>query len=285
MKSSVSSEGVYAKVTRAQEQLCRLSEDITVFCKSQQDLIAHEIDIAGGKQTWVFRGDTPKTPIEFSIRVGEIVHNLRSALDHLVWQLVLANGQVPGPKNEFPIFRDSRPYDKGVKGRLNGVAPKAKSRIKSFQPFQKHGGTGSQLWTLNCLSNIDKHRHVNMAVLYSWAPFAEITDGSGQPNNSPVTGYASKGRLERNKKLAVFNNTDAVMMEFRMSVDFGDPFPARTSKGPSPSDPSDPIEAEFDFVKKHGPTGRPVVDTLRMCLWDVGAVCLSFGINVPLTSR
>jgi hypothetical protein len=32
---------------------------------------------------------------EWGVIIGDVVHNLRSALDHLVWQLTLANGNIP----------------------------------------------------------------------------------------------------------------------------------------------------------------------------------------------
>jgi hypothetical protein len=38
--------------------------------------------------------------------LGEIIHDLRSSLDHVVWQLVIANGSLPGYWNQFPIFSE-----------------------------------------------------------------------------------------------------------------------------------------------------------------------------------
>ena len=51
-------------------------------------------------------------PVRWPIEVGEFVHNLRSALDHLVWQLAVAHRDCaglragdacPGRHNRFPI--------------------------------------------------------------------------------------------------------------------------------------------------------------------------------------
>jgi hypothetical protein len=44
----------------------------------------------------------------WGVQVGEIVHNLRSALDHSIWELViLTTGRPPAlpTKNQFPIFK------------------------------------------------------------------------------------------------------------------------------------------------------------------------------------
>ena len=171
-------EGVQAKLKRAREGLQNLELDIDRFCKFQGCQIDHCISKEAGKQTWTYRGD-PQVPIEFSVRVGEIVYNLRSALDHLVWQLVLANGNDPGDRNEFPIFHDQTKYLNAVKRKLKGVSLGAQSTIKAYQPFQKHGGIGSQLWMLHGRSNIDKHRHLNMSLRLR----SRQTQASGKSND------------------------------------------------------------------------------------------------------
>ena len=53
-------------------------------------------------------------PPGFPLIAGEAAHQLRSALDHLVWQLVIANtGATPtGTKSGFPIFKNEKGYDK-----------------------------------------------------------------------------------------------------------------------------------------------------------------------------
>ena len=271
-------EGVTAKIERAQKQLYSLDGEISRFCESQQRLIAHEIEKKSGKQAWVFRGETPKVPVEYSIRMGEIAYHMRSALDHLVWQLAIANGQSPSNHNEFPVFRNHRAYVKAAKQKLKGLHPGAKSLIESYQPFHKHGGVGSQLWILHCLSNIDKHRHLNIAILYSRGPNIEIVEETGNPRNIAVRGYAKTGRLEKNTTLVAFDDSDALMeIEFRLSVDFADS--GSTARSTAASN-TDPIEADFDCIQKHGPVGRPVVDTLQKCLNDVQVICSLFGLNV-----
>jgi hypothetical protein len=73
----------------------------------------------------------------WGVRVGEFAHDLRSALDNLVWQLVLVNGKEPGDHNQFPIYTEANKPPgptrlkalKGVRGAtriddmLFGVAP------------------------------------------------------------------------------------------------------------------------------------------------------------------
>ena len=93
-------ESVDAKIDRARSELRLLKADIAAFCEERARLIVRE-ESDDKKELWVYRGDTPKAPIQWSIRAGEFAYNLRSALDHLVWQLVRVNGGNPCKQTEF----------------------------------------------------------------------------------------------------------------------------------------------------------------------------------------
>ena len=92
------------------------------------------------------------------VRIGEIVHNLRSSLDHVVYHLVVQNTRrAPTTrKNQFPIFQYGAGFnDRGVRNMLHDVAGQAIELVKSEQPFAKQ----SPLWHLKESSDIDKHRN------------------------------------------------------------------------------------------------------------------------------
>ena len=91
--------------------------------------IVREVREDVDKQVWVYRGEVPTAPISWSVSFGEILYNLRSSLDHLVWQLVLANGQTPGRHNAFPITNDAQGWEKVKENPLNGVNSRHKSMI------------------------------------------------------------------------------------------------------------------------------------------------------------
>ena len=198
-------EGIRAKIQRAHSGLQSLAFDIDKFCTLQSQQIEHQIFEEAGKQTWTYRGN-PQIPIEFSVRVGEIVYNLRSALDHLVWQLVLLNEAEPGGHNEFPIFCNKAKYAQAIKRDLKGVSPGAQSHIKAYQPFQMHGGIGSQLWMLYNISTIDKHRHLNMTALYTSGARMAFMEELVSDSKAPVRGQSITGKLEANKELSVIND-------------------------------------------------------------------------------
>jgi len=47
-------------------------------------------------------------PFDALAAAGDIVHNLRSALDHLAFQLVLAGGHTPTTETAFPVGKSPR---------------------------------------------------------------------------------------------------------------------------------------------------------------------------------
>ena len=96
-----------------------------------------------------------RTPhAEFGLIAGDVIHNIRSALDHLAWQLVLGNGAIPGKQTAFPIYDDATKYKSSRKGRVKGMAQSAIDAIDAAQPYK---GGNDALWVLHRLDIADKH--------------------------------------------------------------------------------------------------------------------------------
>lgn len=98
------------------------------------------------------------TPIGSDIPViaGDAVHNLRSALDHLAWQLVEANGQTPGRHTYFPLCDQAQKYRAPeTERKIEGISAPAKQVIEAAQPYQ---AGYDLLGTLHEMNNWDKHR-------------------------------------------------------------------------------------------------------------------------------
>lgn len=115
----------------------------------------------------VLRVDRPIDPAWSGV-TGDIAHNLRSALDYLVYQLfVLENGAPPpaNGKQQFPIFKDRDGFrSRGVKQNLRGLSAPAVEMMESFQPFATGEGEASPLWQLRQLSNRDKHHDIHLTI-------------------------------------------------------------------------------------------------------------------------
>jgi hypothetical protein len=126
---------------------------------------------------YVFTGELLKRSDEaellWGVILGDALHNLRSALDHLVAQLVLLNtGKRSTSANAFPICDTRATYlSIGKKGEpskrdtaLRGVSDTHKALIDEMQPYRTRIPPGAlhPLSTLRDLSNRDKHRLVHL---------------------------------------------------------------------------------------------------------------------------
>jgi hypothetical protein len=99
--------------------------------------------------------------------VGDSIHNLRSALDHLAWQL--ASEDRRSKRTSFPIFdhrKGPNGYDAKSPKMLAGMPDEAKTLIESLQPFQaggKEAARATALSRLGRLDNFDKHCELAVA--------------------------------------------------------------------------------------------------------------------------
>jgi hypothetical protein len=106
-----------------------------------------------------FSGPKPTrtVPIEVITGAGDAIHNLRSALDHLAWQLSHWRTGKPGPRPGFPIGKSFEDY-KAMKGRMvAGMSPDAKKAINDLRPYK---GGNEPLWTIHHLDIVDKHHQL-----------------------------------------------------------------------------------------------------------------------------
>jgi hypothetical protein len=101
-------------------------------------------------------------PARFGLIIGDALQNLRSSLDYLVWELVLAANGQPNEKNMFPICSTVELFEEQIRRhRLDGVSVDAIAEIKRFQPY--HLGQDFAkgiLWAIDELTNINKHRRI-----------------------------------------------------------------------------------------------------------------------------
>jgi hypothetical protein len=96
------------------------------------------------------------------------VHNLRSALDHLICQVALLDGGTleDCARSQFPIASKSEAQYEGMASRYlpECLTEKHRAMVKEPQPF--HAGEGAEIHPLSVLadfSNTDKHRVINPA--------------------------------------------------------------------------------------------------------------------------
>lgn len=87
--------------------------------------------------------------------IGDAVHNLRSALDLLAWQLVEANGGTPTRWTSFPIADSPNEFESGGPNKIKGASEEAVELLRRVRPYK---GGYDALWRLHRLDATDKHR-------------------------------------------------------------------------------------------------------------------------------
>jgi hypothetical protein len=173
-------DGPCLKVRRAKGQIELLRETEEAFRRdSDYEIVRAEFNPKTGKYAYRVRGNAIPEP-EWGVWIGEIAHNLRSALDGLVYQLVCANGKAVTNRTQFPIF--VRHFDKkigkttiyGFAGQqygnagpmIAGVSAKHQAMIERLQPYHRNGryrtGPNHPLALLREINNADKHRLIQV---------------------------------------------------------------------------------------------------------------------------
>lgn len=142
-------EGSRAKLARAEELILQFNQDAATFLALPASALTEE-----------------PPPARLGALLGDIVHNLRSSLDHVVHQLIMEQtGKEPTYRTyEFPIFCHENQFDETLNRKLRDVSDEAVELIKDVQPFQSDPPKASPLHTLQDLSTIDRHSLLTLGV-------------------------------------------------------------------------------------------------------------------------
>ena len=193
-------DGVRLKLVRAEEHLRSLDLKIKEYFDSNPCEVVKKSE---GKEVYFILSIREQPPPEFGPIIGDCLHNMRSALDHLLWQLLrfpLPDG-VRANRLTFPIFLNEIAYLEAVSsnGLSRCVSEDALAIIKRMQPY--HGGDWANmhaLWVIHELSNRDKHRMIHTTVGAATSDHVVLT---GTMNPTFFSGVINPGILEDGAEL------------------------------------------------------------------------------------
>ncbi|MGD0355468.1 MAG: hypothetical protein ABSB31_08510 [Dehalococcoidia bacterium] len=174
-------DGPRLKVARAKAEIDRLGTMEDAFTQNTRyHIVRAEFNPKSGKYVWRVSVDGLPPSLEWGIYIGEIAHNLRSALNQLVYQLaLLERPNIPktvARNLQWPIARCRKEF-KNRKGKqmLELLRSKHKAIIERLQPYKRRGsvdfvslnraeyrGCNSPLFWLNEINNADKHRLIQV---------------------------------------------------------------------------------------------------------------------------
>ena len=167
---------------RAREHFESLQQETARWLEGEHyEVIVKPDDEWPGYSAVFIRGEDPPNYPTSAI-IGDCLHNLRSSLDLLVYELA-ASYTKPLPDNftetsEFPIFGDRSKNGKSGMGsalfrdnglrKIRGINPLAQAEIQRLQPY--HCGpayTEHPLWVLHELDRVSKHRLLHTVAAFS----------------------------------------------------------------------------------------------------------------------
>jgi len=203
-----------SKFERAKLHAHELLEDIRIWTEDQDDppvRIGLEDDLKYCR-TLAYAKSIKGIPPDWSLKLGDALHNYRSALNYVAGELVLSGRTPavfsdPNSKFQFPICETTRKdffNGRGVirKSQLPGVQVKYLRAISPLQPY-KRGKSHWALPALKLLNDLDKHRNPILAAHHVAFQMAAVPLGYG--DSPPVATFKSlrpRGRVKPGAKLA-----------------------------------------------------------------------------------
>jgi hypothetical protein len=239
-------ESALAKIDRAQKHTDSLETEIAAFRAENTCEIRQHFDPGTGRKSATVHVSR-NIPIEWAIVIGEIMYDLRSALDHAITDLTIREQGQALSETEFPIFDDEPTYSRlrsrgALKGqpapgsglfKIRGVNDRTRALIYQLQPFEFQkalvAGKAPMLSLLHQLNIVDKHRTIHI-LRYStketsWEVLRDITPIQPLGLGLPV------GEIKHGAKVAEWLPTqepkDEVDMKFTLGFDvaFGEGAP------------------------------------------------------------
>ena len=196
------------KIDRAMEHFDAINRAIAgITSKPGSYEIIQETD---GKETVNFLVDPPA---DIAILAGEIVYQLRSALDHLAFELVKFNpGGITLPVDwekrcDFPLLlkipdeqircghvTPPLPYNCFTRT-LPGISRTAFAFIEGVQPYNSGPGIHNVMRIIAQLSNIDRHRYLN-PTLSRVAVHQQVEFASGNRSSLTIGGLMQDAEIK-----------------------------------------------------------------------------------------
>jgi hypothetical protein len=161
--------GVYLKLKRADENVINLQAEIDRFLDGCEYPVIPDRNDKRLQEALKYYREL-RVPLRFSVLAGEIVHHLRSSLDHIVW--TLTDSSYKTPKNEsaiaFPILRE-RPITKDeityFERKIGGVKHLwAIDLIKKLQPHEAPDPLDDPLLIVHDMDRLSKHRELPLVI-------------------------------------------------------------------------------------------------------------------------
>jgi hypothetical protein len=149
-------DSAYLKINRAAKHVTELSELFRKECPFSYILETNAM--TGERATFAKKNEAVISCA--AITCGDVIHNLRSALDHAYWEIVspFAATEAERKKVQFPFSKTLAGLNETVKDRLaDRVSPRFFKAFIDLKPYPEPGGN-ELLYLIESLDILDKHK-------------------------------------------------------------------------------------------------------------------------------
>jgi hypothetical protein len=179
------------KLRRADVHLGAFSQACADYIRTSHVGFAYVRDPETGSLKVKLQADT-EPPMLLGAIVGDILHNLRSALDSIAWEACQCSGVAPGREKDvyFPIGSDPVGWPSQAKGKLPGVEGPRLEVFRQLQPWigdeairaagrevTASTATWHPLFRLNQMARLDRHRITNPVLARAGDTWLGTPDG------------------------------------------------------------------------------------------------------------
>ncbi len=253
------------KIERAKKHIRDLEVEVRSFLDSQPYKVGAKRN-PETRQLVYYLLSVQDAPPTIAAITGDVLQNLRSALDHLAYHLAVIGTGGKGPFRHiyFPISENAAKYKTERPGKVKGMRQDA---IKAIDAIKPYGGGNDTLWHLHRLNNVDKHRLV-------------ITVGSAFHS----VNVGAHGRHAMQKLVEqVWLEEDIVLPEIDVYVRPADRlFPLKAGDELLITDPDTEVNEKMQFVfevafgEPQIVEGEPLLKTLQQMIDLVDNIVLNF---------
>jgi hypothetical protein len=180
-------DGPRLKIRRAVSQISLLRDaQLALWKDSKHKVVRAELNPKTGNYVYRAKGDFALS-LDWGVSIGEIAHNLRSALDGVLYQVAIVDEASAEAlaQTEFPIFlirytkrrRRRRPgkgkppliphFERDGREKIKGLSDEHQAMIEGLQPYHRRSEDGAKgrthpLYWLQQINNADKHRVIQI---------------------------------------------------------------------------------------------------------------------------
>jgi hypothetical protein len=148
------------KIERAYKHISELKSAILAFKETNPYAVRPQANPQTGQINYCV-AEAPDVPFPVQVISGEIIQNLRSALDYLIVQLLDVEGKKPNTKTGFPVYDSIEKYEADPFGKIKLI--RRKESINAITATKPYKGGNDALWKLHQLNIRDKHHMLIVA--------------------------------------------------------------------------------------------------------------------------